>query len=183
MGFLLSQLIPGRGVIYTTLIAFALGMASAGWIAHKLHQADEVGRYESVIAAYGATKIRTSKVETKFADSQANLKTVTKTVYKEITKYVVLPLEPRPVNTDLAACRVPIGAVWMLDAGRQAGFAGVDLPPAAPFADEEGRAASAFACNDLLIDAVDTADRYNEVALQLNALIDWIEASRAPNKD
>ena len=120
--------------------------------------------------AYAALKARQASVSGKIDAQQAADQQAVQTVYRTLTKDVILYV---PLETD-ARCIVPNSVVRLLDAGAT----GLSLPDAPSLADASP---SAFRLSDLASNALanDAAKKANDV--RLAALQDWVRQQQALN--
>ena len=148
---------PGRWLLYLTLAAALV----AGYFAWQTHERD-IGRaeirseYAKEAAAANTTRAAiTPPIVQKEAAAQAQIRTVTKTIIKEVPTYVK--------DTD---CPVPGGFRVLYDAAAH----GV-IPDPSGIAD-----AAPAALADVASTTVENFGTYHEVAERLTALQEWVRA-------
>lgn len=170
IGGLLTAVLPGRAVIYATLIAFGLGAWSAHKIHTKLDSLAEASRQQDVLYRIRKITKEVRVVEQNYADQKAIDKKVEERVQNELRK---LTTQGATINGCSPLTR---GTVWLLDAISERGATVDSVSEAAARADAEGRTASEVTVEDLAVSHAKNSLQYNGLANKCDALIDWIEA-------
>lgn len=176
MSRVLSALAGWKGYALMAAVMLAAGFAS-GWTVRDWKAGrEDANRAEAQIVYRDRIIERereqadvTSAVETKAAEAQVQIRTVTQTIIKEVPVYV-------PAEAD-AACVVPRGAVVLLNAAA----AGEPLPESAgePDAAAANAAPSGIALSRLVGVTAENYGSYQSVARQLVDLQDWIRQQQA----
>ncbi len=113
-----------------------------------------------------------TEVVVSHARRESAIRIVREVIEKEVIKYVPLP------QNDLD-CNIPIGSVRLLNDARvgeirKDGLSGTTSP-----SDEEGRAASTVSRGELIQSDAAIALQYNQLKVDHDALIDWINVQQA----
>jgi hypothetical protein len=174
----LKHLVSARGIVGIALVAFAAGAASGAVIKGKFADAERLDEARKTLvrereaarrAIEQAEALRTidHEITVAYIDSLQNKARRNEQNMRELRRNV-------PTRTDGLDCRPTRGAIRVLNDLR-ASHHSLRMPEATSIFAEPNLAPSATGELDHYEAHADCIQRYNNVALQLDMLIDWIE--------
>lgn len=170
-----------QGLLLIALIAFGAGSGSTLYIKSKFDAAARAKAAEHALEEQReAVRLAIEQMEelraldNEILSAAVEKERVIETRYRTIVKEKIVYVPENPV------CDLTRGAVGLLNDIR-AGQGG--LPQASGLSDEESRAPSTITQRAEVEAHADCARRYNTLAIQHNALIDWIEKRNISSTD
>lgn len=146
-------------IIWGLVVACVLSSSATWTIKSRLDDRAKLKAIERVVKVERKSAEVTTKVDLKHTAEQAKVRTVTKTILKEVPVYVT-----RKADTE---CSIPAGFVSVFNAS-----ANGEVPQTSSGADES--AASGVVLSEVAQAIVENHGTYHEVASQMKALQEWV---------
>lgn len=147
------------GLPWLLALAFTLGFSSSWYLKNLQASKQELKVVERVVTVERKSAEVSAKVDQKHTEAVAKVRTITKTILKEVPVYVTQKVD--------ANCTIPVGFVSVFNAS-----ANGEVPPAPGTVNES--AASEVVLSEVATAAVENHGSYHEVAQQLRDLQSWI---------